>query len=1128
MPQHPSVPALGRLLAGAHARLRRTRVLREALQAASRFTLALTAVVALGVVLPLSPATATARLALLAAGATVLAALAVREVWRHTPRLDGWLEQVETRFPEVRSWLRNALDLERRPPAHGSTELADAVRHEAAKRLTGVPLRTLEPSLGLRGVLARTAGAAATLLLLAGFAPQRTMLAWRTLADPAIAAPPLALRVEPRDVTVWPRAPRPGRARVTGTTAAPRLLGPGASPAPVLEAEDGGARRWRFDLPPVTGAREYAVRVQRTQSPRYHITLAGEPHPVSFGTVVTAPAYARLPEQAGSSTSGDVSALRGSRVRVEVTYDRDLEQLASSGAGGDQRWQQITPRRWRGSLPVMADGEYTLEAVAASGRARTRYTLHALDDAPPMISVAEPMGDLDLPAGQRVPFDVQVQDDLGLAQLRLQWRKDAGSPWANVPVAAFRGDREARVTSAWDASVLALLPGESGAFRFEVTDGNTVSGPGRAVSPEFRLRFPSLADLYRSVDDEQSRAQQSLERVADQSRELQKRLEQLQRTAPRGQQSDTPRFERSEEMRKTLERQQEITRQIEQAAQQVQRSLDNAEERQAFREELQNKLREMSELMKQIQSQELKDAVRRMQQALEKMDPRQQEMSLEQMKQQNKEMMQNLQRSIELLKQLRDEERMEALAHRAEELKARQDQLNREHGERAQDRAPATRQEQGNAPQPLAQRQREAAEQSKQLAEDAQKAAEEASHPDAKEGLQQAAEELSENAAQQQQEAAEESERQQDMRASKSGQQASQSLDRAAQKMDQAVRSQSGADAARDLGAMRSAARDLLALQQSAQENLSSNASPSDQSNRQTDLSEGVARVADSLSALSKRTPFLSPEAQRSLGQAMRGLQQSGRELSQGNRARAEQEGQGAQAALNAAVLSLREGESNMCQNPGQGKPKPGAKPNPGGQPMPGGKKPGQKPGEQSARDQMGQMGRDQGMLNQRSRDLARRLSEQTQMSAGDQAEMRRLADEQARIREQLEGVQRSEEERKTLLGQLDQTHRDMQQVEEALRSGQVGDQLEDQQIRILSRLLDAQRSLNRRDFDPEREARHATDVTHGSAPELPGSLLQSADRLRQGLLKAGADRYPAQYRPFVEAYLRALNGSPR
>jgi hypothetical protein len=113
------------------------------------------------------------------------------------------------------------------------------------------------------------------------------------------------------------------------------------------------------------------------------------------------------------------------------------------------------------------------------------------------------------------------------------------------------------------------------------------------------------------------------------------------------------------------------------------------------------------------------------------------------------------------------------------------------------------------------------------------------------------------------------------------------------------------------------------------------------------------------------------------------------------------------------------------------------------------------------------------------------------------------------------------------MLGRLDQAQTEMKDVEEVLRSGATGGELEQKQQRI-SRLLDAQRALNRRDFDPQRSRARARGRRALEPGRSPSDLLRENDRLRLDLLKAEADRYPVQYRAFVEAYLRSLNGSRR
>jgi hypothetical protein len=1108
-----------------HHRLRRRhRGLRAALigRYAVRAAAACAAMVALavlaGVLLAPSEPGAWTRLGVLLAAAGVAITLAIVGLRRHSRSFDGYLDMAEAGFPDLRSWLRNGLDFERRPPEHSSPELARAVIAETARRLDGVPLATLEPPLRLKRPVAALAAAFVAVIACGLLAPSPTARSWSTLWNPASAAAPIALEVEPGSVKITPGAALTVRARVWGSAKAPRLERSEGPPlVGVAEgAAERGGRLWRFDLTQLTREQSYRVRASGAVSPRYQILLAGEPAPLSFEIEVRSPAYARLPVQRGTAARGDLTALAGSRANVVVTFDRDLERLEARGsAGAPVRWTSLTPRRWRGDVTIEREANYELHAVAASGEGRFAYRITPLADAPPVLVVRTPEGDVDLPAGQQVGLEVLGQDDLGLSELRLEYRKDPAAPWTEQSLARFGArPRDARVAARWDVSPLGLLPGETASFRFVLFDDNAVSGRGRSVSPTFELRFPSLADLYERIDERQDGALKSLEKVAEQAQELQESLEKLDRQQPQRASPQSPQGQqRSEELRSAVQRQQELGQKIEEAARELQHSVEHAAERQAFDEELTRKLRELNELLAQVQSQELREAMKRMQEAIEKMDHQALEQELPKLREENQETLNQLQRSIDLIKKLREEEKLQALAQRAEELKAQQDALNREHEKQPESdpkgdpsESKSRESDRSDAEEALAEQQRKAAEESEQLAREAREAAQEQPNAQEREALEQAASEMQSEAAPLQREAAQQSSQKQSQKAKASGQKASESLDRAAKQMRQAAQNAQSQQDQVDLAAVRRAAQDLVSLQRSAEQNMNSGEATDRRADRQTDLSEGTSRVADSLFILGRKTPFIRPSLAEALGRAIQQLSQSGKDLDGGNRARGEEAGRRAGESLNQAVLELREAENSMCS---------------GGQSP--GEKSGQKPGQQ-----MGEMGQKQSQINQRSRSMAQRLSEQMRLSAGDREELHRLAEEQARIRQQLEQIQREDEKERKLLGRLDQTQREMKEVEEMLRAGASDGTLEEKQTRILSRLLDAQRSINRRDFDPERESRAGEDVTPASPAPLPSDLLRETDRLRLDLLKAEADRYPAQYRAFIEAYLRSLNGSRR
>jgi hypothetical protein len=765
---------------------------------------------------------------------------------------------------------------------------------------------------------------------------------------------------------------------------------------------------------------------------------------------------------------------------------------ATPPGGAPQRWSPLNPRRWRGELAIRQAGEYELHARASAGEGRFRYPIQPIADAPPILTVRVPEGDLDLPAGQQVPYDVLGQDDLGLTELRLQVRRDAETKWTDRTLARFAGEpREARAGASWDAAALGLLPGQSASFRFQLFD-DAAGGRGVATSATYELRFPTLAELYQNLERGQESVQGTLEKVADRAQELQKSLDKLARQASAPTPGSPRSFERQEEAKSALDRQQELSHQIDEASRQLREGLQQAAERRAFDEQLTRKLRELAQAMDQIQSPEFKDAMRRLQDALENTPRRPPEAGLQDWRRQNEQLLKNLQRTLELLKRLRQEERLQALAQRAAELESRQEERNQELGRKEAEPAQRTR----------AEEQKQAATESEQLARDARQLGQEMSEPQAQPALQEAAQELDQQAAPAQREAAQAQSQNRGAQARQAGKRASQSLQRAAEQLDQASSALQQQRQQVDLAAVRRAAQDLVSLQRAAEASLNPNSPASERADRQSDLSEGTARVADSLWTLAQKTPFVTPDLAATLGRAINSLQQSGKQFTQGDRSGGEASGRTGAGALVEAVLKLRQAESSMCQSPGQGRP--------------GGTVP----------LQMDELGNRQAQLNDRTRTLGQRLSEQARLAAGDQDELRRLAEEQARIQGALSQIEQEERQKHQLLGRLDQTTQEMKEVEEALRQGQFGDDLEQKQQHILSRLLDAQRSVNRQDFEPRRESRPGEDAARATPPALPAEMLRESDRLRLDLLKAQADRYPAQYRAFVEAYLRALNGA--
>ena len=1020
------------------------------------------------------------------------------------PDLVRFARFVEDRLPELRSLLVNALELApvadgRRTPSGGtSQELATALLAQAESRSRDSDLASLAPTALPRGWGRPALVVAALWALVWIVAPGPLSRAGFGLLHPRAAmASAISLSVRPGDVTLAPGATLVVDARVDGSSEPPTLsfvsLG---HERRVRMRPTGEKHAWTGSIEGIAAAGTYRATLGPASSPTYRVSLTGRASPVSFEIGYRYPAYTRLPSETQAATRADLTALVGTHATVTVDLDRAVRRVSWTLGSPLRRESE---RRWVGETVLAGDRDYDL--VIDDGGAGERHTYHVqtIADRPPLLSVSAPSGDVDLPPGGKVPLAASAADDFGLTDLSVAYEIEGGAR-GRVPAVRWPDERkEATFEGAWDAGGLGLLPGQAATFWLELRDNDRVSGPHVTTSARFSIRFPTLSEVYDKIEDQQTDAADKMKQALDQARELAKQTEELKRDlqqAPRDRRSDAG-WDKRQEAKEAAERQAEIAEKMQQVAEQLEQSNQQAAENQAYRDDILAKMQEISKLVRELDSPELKDAIRKLQESLQQVDPRRLEANLQKLQQSQQELMKGLERTLELLKRVRQEEELHAAARRAEDLARRQEALERQ-AEKKGDGAERER---------LAKSQEQTSKETQEL----QKKLEELAKELQQSGMQkpseqtQSAQQNVEQAQPQQQSAASQMRQGKNDAARQSSRSAKQSLMQASQQLQEAARQMSD-DGQRQLAdAVRRSAQDLVDLSREQEDALSRPGSPDEHAQRQQDLREGAQRVSDDLFDMAKKTPFLPPDAQRALGEALEKMKRSEDAYSQHAPEEGQAKGGEASGALNAAVIALKSAEKSMCQQgSGQGQPKPQA----------------------SGREQVQSLTGQQSDLNQDTQSLVERLTQQQRLAAGNQEALEQLAARQEAIRRGLEEAQQQQQNDGDLLGRLDEAKRDMEEVAKHLREGRLDNDLNERQNRILSRLLDAQRSVNRREFDEKRESHTGQDVARVSPPPIPTALLEPKARAERDLLRARAERYPAEYRELVESYLRRLQES--
>jgi hypothetical protein len=127
----------------------------------------------------------------------------------------------------------------------------------------------------------------------------------------------------------------------------------------------------------------------------------------------------------------------------------------------------------------------------------------------------------------------------------------------------------------------------------------------------------------------------------------------------------------------------------------------------------------------------------------------------------------------------------------------------------------------------------------------------------------------------------------------------------------------------------------------------------------------------------------------------------------------------------------------------------------------------------------------------------------------------------QQAIREQLQELREQLDDERRVLGDLEDLAESMEQVEDELGQGQLGEDLQRRQENIQSRLLDAERSIRERDFAKRRESREGEDLFSDQVGEE--RMAGEADPRNALRRYTAPERAPEAWREDVRRYFRSI-----
>ena len=172
---------------------------------------------------------------------------------------------------------------------------------------------------------------------------------------------------------------------------------------------------------------------------------------------------------------------------------------------------------------------------------------------------------------------------------------------------------------------------------------------------------------------------------------------------------------------------------------------------------------------------------------------------------------------------------------------------------------------------------------------------------------------------------------------------------------------------------------------------------------------------------------------------------------------------------------------------------------------------------------QMEQMANAQGGINAETLNL---MQGKGQGRSGYRSAMRRLAARQEQIRRSLEKMRKEMAGKHEVPGRLDGIASEMEEIIKELQNRRVSRKTIRRQQRILSRMLDSQKSMRERDKSKKRKSKTAIDLVYEGPLGLPENLGERGELLNRELINAMREGYSKDYQDLIRGYYDLLRSN--
>ena len=846
---------------------------------------------------------------------------------------------------------------------------------------------------------------------------------------------------------------------------------------------------YRYTFEALDNDIDYYVENNAAKSQIYHVETLDEPYVKNWLLSYAYPAYTGLHTIADTLSYGNISAYPQTQVTLGIRTNVPVKNAIMRFADGTSvPLSAIDPRNYIGRLTVTKAQTWYLEMVDELGRRSKpeEKTISLIPDNPPQIKISFPAQDVMLNQDLLLPLIINADDDFGLQNCNLKFIVNEGEAMS-VPIQSLIPTKLFAKDYIFDMKNLGLMPGSVVTYWAEVFDNSPAHQ--KAESTKYRAKLPSIEDIYREIERKEKAKQSELEQVKDKSDQLKQDFEEKRREILKDEKVD---YQDKKELENLLKDQEQLAKQVDNIADDYQQLIEKMQANSTLSPEMLQKMMKIQELMEQISNEDLQKAMEKFNENLKNLDPDALRKAMENFKFSMEDFSQKIDQTLKLLESIKKEQAVQKALQISQEMEKMQSALQ----EKTSDP------KQGN--EKLAQEQKDISDKYENLKEELDKLdnmLDPAKDKQAKDQLSELQKDM-QNAKMEKNLQDSQDQLQQNKRASaaQSQQEAMEKMRTFTKRLAKMKESMSSGSQQQIIKAIQTTIRELLIFSKNHEE--LAGKFKNDPYLILSDLIaeyDGIDLSLGKLYSNPQVLMFVPPKFFIDLTSTHTSFRDLFVNVNEMQYTQIPQVLNSVQKGLNLMIYDLMQALKNQGQGSGSGS------------------------GMQSLMQMLEQMGQEQMAMNMLTQSLMQQMQQQGGgMTPAMQQQMQKLASDQQRLADNLKRALQNNPDAQKQGNSLQQIIDEAESVSRQLKAGQINRDTLERQERIVSKLLDAQRSINQREMSQKRKGETNLKQDWESSGKNPDFETMR----RSAMLDETYRSYPREYQQVILEYLKRVNNA--